>query len=89
MLSIKVLDEANKEEYPMSFAYNERRKSATLSSGGRYASVDEINTLDDLLRLISAKVHIEMEGPIADQIKARMLHGESIFVIDRLTKTVK
>jgi hypothetical protein len=89
MLSIKVLDEANKEEYPMHFAYNERRKSATLSSGGRYASVDAINTFEDLLSLISARVHIAMEGAIADQIKARMLHGESIFVVDRLTKTLK
>jgi len=89
MLSIKIIDEANKEEYPMHFAYNEKRKSATLSSAGRHSIVDMVNTFDDLLSLISARVHIAMEGPIADQMKARMLHGESIFVVDRVTKTVK
>jgi hypothetical protein len=89
MLSIKVIDEANKEEYPMHFAYNEKRKSATLSSAGRYTIVDMVNTFEDLLSLISKKVQIVMEGPIADQIRARILHGESIFVVDRPTKTLK
>jgi hypothetical protein len=89
MLSIKVIDEANKDEYPMHFAYNEKRKSATLSSAGRHSIVDMVNTFDDLLSLISAKVHIAMEGPIAEQIKARILHGESIFVVDRPTKTLR
>lgn len=89
MLSIKIVDEANKEEYPMHFAYNEKRKSATLSTAGRYSIVDMVNTFEDLLSLISAKVHIAMEGPIAEQMKARMLHGESIFVVDRVTKTLK
>lgn len=89
MLSIKVVDEANKEEYPMSFAYNEKRKSATLSSGGRYAIVDMVNTFDDLLSLISGKINMTMQGPIAEQMKARMLHGESIFLVDKQTKTLK
>jgi hypothetical protein len=89
MLSIKVIDEANKEDYPMHFAYNERRKSATLSFAGRHAIVDMINTFDDLLSLISSKVQITMQGSIAEQMKARMLHGESIFVVDRQTKTLK
>lgn len=89
MLSIKVIDEANKEDYPMHFAYNEKRKSATLSFAGRHAIVDMIDTIDDLLRLISAKVQIAMEGPIGEQMKARILHGESIFVVDRQTKTLK
>lgn len=89
MLSIKVVDETNKDDYPMQFAYNERRKSATLSFAGRYSIVDMINTFDDLLRLISAKVQISLEGSIAEEIKARMLHGESIFVVDRQTKTLK
>lgn len=89
MLSIKVVDETNKDDYPMQFAYNERRKSATLSFAGRYSIVDMINTFDDLLLLISAKVQITMEGSIAEEIKARMLHGESIFVVDRQTKTLK
>ena len=89
MLSIKVIDDENKEEYPMHFAYNEKRKSATLSTGGRYAIVDMVNTFDDLLSLISAKVQIAMAGSIGEQIKARILHGESIFVVDRQTKTLK
>jgi hypothetical protein len=89
MLSIKVVDEANKEDYPMQFAYNERRKSATLSFAGRHSIVDMINTFDDLLSLISAKVQITMQGSIAEEIKARMLHGESIFVVDRQTKKLK
>jgi hypothetical protein len=89
MLTIKVIDEANKEDYPMQFSYNEKRKSATLSFAGRHAVVDMINTFDDLLSLISAKVQIAMEGSISEQIKARILHGESIFVVDRLTKTLK
>ena len=62
MLSIKVIDEANKEDYPMHFAYNEKRKSATLSFAGRYSIVDMVNTIDDLLSLMSAKVQIAMEG---------------------------
>jgi len=73
----------------MHFAYNEKRKSATLSTAGRYAIVDMVNTFEDLISLISAKVHIAMEGPISEQMKARMLHGESIFVVDRQTKTLK
>lgn len=89
MLSIKVIDETNKEDYPMHFAYNERRKSATLSFAGRHAIVDMINSFDDLLRLISAKVQITMDGSISEQIKARMLHGETIFVVDRQSKTLK
>ena len=89
MLSIKVIDEANKEDYPMHFAYNERRKSATLSLAGRHTIVDMVNTIDDLLSLISAKVQIQMEGSISEQMKARILHGESIFVVDRKTKTLK
>ena len=89
MLSIKVVDEANKEDYPMQFAYNERRKSATLSFAGRHAIVDMINTIDDLFSLISAKVQITIEGSISEQIKARILHGESIFVVDRQTKTLR
>jgi hypothetical protein len=89
MLSIKVIDEVNKEDFPMHFAYNEKRKSATLSVAGRYAIVDMVNTIDDLLALISGKVQIAMEGSIGEQIKARILHGESIFVIDRQTKTLK
>lgn len=89
MLSIKVVDETNKDEYPKQFAYNEKRKSATLSFAGRHSIVDMINSFDDLLKLISAKVQITMEGPIAEGIKARILHGESIFVVDRQTKTLK
>lgn len=89
MLSIKVIDETNKEDYPMHFAYNERRKSATLSFAGRHSIVDMIDTIDDLFRLISAKVHIAMEGSISEQVKARILHGESIFVVDRQTKTLR
>jgi hypothetical protein len=89
MLSIKVIDETNKDEYPMHFAYNERRKSATLSFAGRYSIVDMVNTVDDLFSLISAKVKIAIEGSIAEQIKARILHGESIFVVDRQAKTLK
>ena len=89
MLSIKIIDEANKEDYPMHFAYNEKRKSATLSFAGRYAIVDMINTIDDLLHLISAKVQIAMEGSIGEQMKARISHGESIFVVDRKTRTLK
>jgi len=73
----------------MHFAYNEKRKSATLSFAGRYAIVDMINTIDDLLRLISAKVQIAMEGSIGEQMKARISHGESIFVVDRKTRTLK
>jgi len=89
MLSIKVIDEVNKEDYPMHFAYNEKRKSVTLSFAGRYASVDMVNTIDDLLSLISAKVNIAMEGSIGEQLKERILRGESIFVVDRQTKTLK
>ena len=89
MLSIKVVDEANKADYPMHFAYNERRKSATLSYAGRHAIVDMVNTIDDLFSLISKKVQIAIEGTISEQIKARILHGESIFVVDRQTKTLK
>jgi hypothetical protein len=48
-----------------------------------------VNTIDDLLKLMSAKVQIGMEGPIGEQIKARILHGESIFVVDRQTKTLR
>lgn len=73
----------------MHFAYNEKRKSATLSFAGRHAIVDMVNTFDDLLSLISAKVQIAMDGAIGEQMKARMLHGESIFVVDRQTKTLK
>jgi hypothetical protein len=89
MLSIKIVDEANKEEYPMNFAYNEKRKSATLSFAGRYSVVDMVNTIDDLFSLISSKVKITIEGPISEQIKARILHGESIFVVDRQAKSLK
>ena len=89
MLSIKVLDEGNKDDYPMHFAYNEKRKSATLTLAGRHSIIDMVNTLDDLLSLISSKVQISMGGDIAEQIKARILHGESIFVVDRQTKTLK
>ncbi|HEY5745486.1 MAG TPA: hypothetical protein VIU12_05400 [Chryseolinea sp.] len=89
MLSIKVIDEANKEDYPMHFAYNEKRKSTTLSFAGRYAIVDMVNTVDDLLSLISAKVHIAMDGSIGKQMKHRIQLGESIFVVDRQTKTLK
>ena len=89
MLSIKVIDEANKEDYPMHFAYNEKRKSATLSFAGRHSIVDMVNTIDDLLSLMSAKVQIAMEGSIGEQMKQRILHGESIFVVDRQTKTLK
>lgn len=73
----------------MQFAYNERRKSATLSFAGRHSIVDMINDIDDLLRLISAKVQITMEGTISEGIKARILHGESIFVVDKQTKTLR
>ena len=89
MLSIKVIDEENKEDYPMHFAYNEKRKSATLSFAGRHSIVDMVNTIDDLISLMSARVKIAMEGPIADQIKRRILLGESIFVVDRKTKTLR
>lgn len=89
MLTIKVIDEANKEEYPMNFAYNEKRKSATLSVAGRHAIVDMINTIDDLFSLISAKVKIAIDGSIGDEIKARILHGESIFVVDRQAKALR
>lgn len=89
MLTIKVVDDTNKEDYPMNFAYNERRKSATLSLAGRYAIVDMVNTIDDLFSLISSKVKITMEGPISEGIKARILHGESIFVVDRQTKMLR
>ena len=91
MLSIKVIDEGNKEDYPMHFAYNEKRKSATLSLAGRYSIVDMVNTIDDLLSLMSAKVQIAMEGSgsIGEQMKQRILRGESIFVVDRQTKTLK
>ena len=89
MLTIKVVDDANKEEYPMNFAYNEKRKSATLSFAGRYSIVDMINTIDDLFSLISSKVKITIEGPISEQIKARILHGESIFFVDRQAKALK
>jgi len=75
----------------MHFAYNEKRKSATLSLAGRYSIVDMVNTIDDLLSLISAKVQIAMEGSgsIGEQMKQRILRGESIFVVDRQTKTLK
>lgn len=89
MLSIKVIDEANKEDYPMHFAYNEKRKSATLSFAGRHAIVDMVNTIDDLFSLISAKVQIAIAGTIGEEIKARILHGESIFVVDRQAKALK
>ncbi|HYI78810.1 MAG TPA: hypothetical protein VEW65_14400 [Chryseolinea sp.] len=89
MLSIKVIDEANKQDYPMHFAYNEKRKSATLSFAGRHSIVDMVNTIDDLLSLMSAKVQIAMDGAIAEQIKNRILRGESIFVVDRQTKTLR
>ncbi len=89
MLSIKVIDETNKEDYPMSFAYNERRKSATLSLAGRYTVIDMVNSVDDLFTLISERVQISIKDSIGDQIKARILHGESIFVVDRLAKVLK
>ena len=89
MLSIKVIDEANKQDYPMHFAYNEKRKSATLSFAGRHSIVDMVNSIDDLLSLMSAKVHMAMDGAIAEQIKNRILRGESIFVVDRQTKTLR
>ncbi len=89
MLTIRIIDEDNKEDYPMNFAYNEKRKSATLSFAGRHAIVDMINTIDDLFSLISSKVKITIEGPISEEIKARILHGESIFVVDRQAKTLK
>jgi hypothetical protein len=89
MLTIKIIDEANKEEYPMNFAYNEKRKSATFSFAGRYSIVDMVNTVDDLFSLISSKVKITIEGPISEQIKARILHGEQIFVVDRQAKALK
>ena len=89
MLSIKVIDETNKEDYPMHFAYNEKRKSATMSLAGRYAIVDMVNTIDDLLSLMSAKVQIAMDGSIGEQMKKRILRGESIFVVDRQSKTLK
>jgi len=89
MLTIKVIDEENKEDYPMNFAYNEKRKSATLSFAGRYSIVDMVGTIDDLFSLISAKVKIAIEGSIGDEIRARILHGESIFVVDRQTKTLR
>lgn len=89
MLSIKIIDEANKEDYPMHFAYNEKRKSATVSFAGRHAVVDMINSFDDLLSFISSKIQIAMDGSIAEEMKARMLHGITIFVVDRQTKTLK
>jgi hypothetical protein len=89
MLSIKVIDEANKQDYPMHFAYNEKRKSATLSFAGRHSIVDMVNSIDDLLSLMSAKVQIAMDGAIAEQMKNRILRGESIFVVDRQTKTLR
>jgi hypothetical protein len=89
MLTIRVIDEANKENYPMNFAYNEKRKSATLSFAGRYSIVDMVNTIDDLFSLISGKVEIAIVGSISEEIKARILHGESIFILDRQTKTLK
>jgi hypothetical protein len=89
MLTIKIIDEANTEDYPMNFAYNEKRKSATLSLAGRYSIIDAVNTIDDLFSLISAKVKIAIEGSIGEQIKARILHGESIFVVDRQAKALK
>ena len=50
-----------------------------------------VNTIDDLLSLISAKVQIAMDGSgsIGEQMKHRILRGESIFVVDRQTKTLK
>jgi hypothetical protein len=48
-----------------------------------------INTIDDLFKLISAKINVAMADSISDEIKARILHGESIFVVDRQTKTLK
>jgi hypothetical protein len=89
MLSIKVIDEVNKEDYPMHFAYNEKRKSATLSFAGRYAIVDMVNSIDDLLSLISTKGKITMQGTIGAAMKERIRLGESIFVVDRQTKTLK
>ena len=47
------------------------------------------NTIDDLLSLMSAKVQIAMEGSIGEQMKQRILRGESIFVVDRQTKKLK
>lgn len=73
----------------MQFAYNEKRKSATLSFAGRHSIVDMINTIDDLFSLISTKVQIAIEGPISEEIKARILHGESIFVVDRQKKALR
>ena len=75
----------------MHFAYNEKRKSATLSFAGRYSIVDMVNTIDDLLSLMSAKVQIAMEGSgsIGEQMKQRIRRGESIFVVDRQSKTLK
>ena len=73
----------------MHFAYNEKRKSATMSLAGRYAIVDMVNTIDDLLSLMSAKVQIAMDGSIGEQMKKRILRGESIFVVDRQSKTLK
>lgn len=88
MLSIKVVDDTNKDDYPMHFAYNERRKSATLTFAGRHSIVDMVNSIDDLLSLISEKVKIGM-GPIGEKMKERMLHGESIFTVDRKTGTLR
>lgn len=73
----------------MNFAYNERRKSATLSYAGRHAIVDMVNSIDDLFSLISQKVSIAIDGSIGEQIKARILHGESIFVVDRQAKVLR
>lgn len=89
MLTIKVVDETNKEDYPMNFAYNEKRKSATLSFAGRYAIVDMVNSIEDLFSLISGKVNIAIVGTISEEIKARILHGESIFVVDRQAKKLR
>ena len=73
----------------MHFAYNEKRKSATLSFAGRYSIVDMVNTVDDIISLMSAKVQIAMEGSIGEQMKRRILRGEWIFVVDRKSKTLK
>lgn len=89
MLTIKVIDESNKQDYPMNFAYNEKRKSATFSFAGRYAVVDMVNSIEDLFSLISGKINIAIAGSIGEEIKARILHGESIFVVDRQEKKLR
>ena len=48
----------------MHFAYNEKRKSATLSFAGRHSIVDMVNTIDDLLNYVS-------ESPIAMELYRR------------------